>query len=411
MTWAPGLLARCDELAALSETSDGLTRTYLTPEHARANALVLQWMRDAGMAARVDAVGNVVGRYEGTTAGAPALMLGSHLDTVRNAGKYDGMLGVVAAIACVERLHRQGRRLGFPIEVIGFANEEGTRFGATLTGSRALTGTIEPGQIDARDAAGVSMREAMRGFGLDPERAGAAARRPHEVAAYIELHIEQGPVLEAHGLALGVVTAIAGATRLRAELKGLAGHAGTVPMGGRQDALAGAAEAIAEVERRCRGVPGLVGTVGWVEAQPGAVNVIPGLARFTLDVRAEADETRRAALADILETLEAIASRRRLALTVTPLHENPSTPCSPWLMAALEAAINAEGLATMRLPSGAGHDAMALRALTEIGMMFVRCTAGVSHNPAEAVLPEDVELAARALYRFVVDFAPQAPGG
>jgi len=268
------ILDRIDRLAAISEDAPRLTRTYLTDAHWQANELVAAWMREAGMAVRTDAVGNIIGRYEGRTPGLPALMVGSHLDTVRDAGKYDGMLGVIVGIECVAALHAGGERKDFALEVVGFANEEGARFGATLTGSRAIAGTLDTAQLESRDAAGVTMAEAMLAFGLDPAKIGEAARRRDELLAYVEVHIEQGPVLEAHDLPLGVVTAISGATRLMIELRGLAGHAGTVPMTQRQDALAAAAEAILAVERHCQGTAGLVGTVGRIEALPGAINVI-----------------------------------------------------------------------------------------------------------------------------------------
>jgi allantoate deiminase len=402
--WANDILARCDELASLSESPTDLTRTFLTPEHARANELVAGWMVQAGMTPRMDAAGNVVGRYEGSVPGAPALMLASHLDTVRNAGKYDGMLGVVAAIACVDRLNRDGVRLTCPVEVIGFVNEEGTRFGATLTGSRAVAGTFNETDLDARDAAGVTMREAYIAFGLDPDKVASAAHPANEIAAYLELHIEQGPVLERENLAVGIVTAISGATRTRVELLGLAGHAGTVPMGQRRDALAGAAEIIAYVEKRCSGTPGLVGTVGWIEASPGAVNVVPGGCAFSLDIRAETDGVRSAAVENITAEIAQICARRGLSLTFVPLHDAPSSLCSENLMLALENACAREGFPTMRLPSGAGHDAMAVATIAEIGMLFIRCTKGISHNPAEAVLAEDVEAGARVLYSFIRNF-------
>lgn len=407
--WANGILARCNELAAISESPTDLTRTFLTPEHARANELAARWMTQAGMTAHIDGAGNIVGRFEGTVTGAPALMLASHLDTVRNAGKYDGMLGVVAAVACIDRLNRDGTRLACPIEVIGFVNEEGTRFGATLTGSRAVAGTFNEADLNARDAAGMTMRDAYADFGLDSAKIATAAHRPGDIAAYMELHIEQGPVLERENLPVGIVTAISGATRMRVELLGLAGHAGTVPMGQRRDALAGAAEIIAFVEARCSGIPGLVGTVGWIEASPGAVNVVPGSSRLSLDIRAETDGVRTAAVADINAEIARICARRNLELTVVPLHDAPSSLCSEHLMRELENACAHEGFATMRLPSGAGHDAMAIADIAEIGMLFIRCTRGISHNPAEAVLAEDVEAGARVLYRFIRNFEYARP--
>ncbi|HLT77107.1 MAG TPA: allantoate amidohydrolase [Ferrovibrio sp.] len=402
--FADTMLARLDELGRISESPDFLLRTFLTPEQKQAHEKVAGWMREAGMTVHHDAAGNVVGRYEGSQADAPVLMLGSHLDTVRNAGKYDGMLGVIAPIACVADLDRRGKRLDHAIEVVGFVNEEGTRFGAPMTGSRAIAGTFDPAMLETKDRNGVSMGEAYRAFGLDPAKIGSCARRKGSVAAFMELHIEQGPVLENEGLALGVVTAISGARRHRVEITGLAGHAGTVPMGQRQDALVAAAEIVTFIERRCTGTPTLVGTVGMMEALPGAMNVIPGMTRFSIDIRAGDDATRDAAIADVLREIEAVCARRNLTFTVTELYNSTATPCHPALMDAVEAAIRAQGLPTMRLPSGAGHDAATLAPLCPIGMMFMRCTRGISHNPLEAVLPEDVEVATAALLHFIENF-------
>ena len=402
------IMQRCAELARHSEQAGGLTRVYLSREQAAANELVFGWMREAGMSARLDAAGNCIGRYEGDRPGLPALVLGSHLDTVRDAGKYDGMLGVVAAIECVRALNAAGRRQGFAIETIGFADEEGVRFNATLLGSRAMAGTFKSEVLDSVDANGLSMREAMRSFGLDPARLGAAARRREDVLAYAELHIEQGPVLEAEGLAVGVVTAINGATRLAVEIDGAAGHAGTVPMRLRQDALAAAAECALAIERRCAGVPDLVGTVGKLEALPGAVNVIPGKASFSVDVRAPADATRIAAIEQLLAEMNTICARRKVGIRVRKTHEGGVAACAPWLMEQLGAAIAAEGIAVRALPSGAGHDGMALVGLCDIGMLFVRCEKGISHNPAEAISAADAETGARVFLRFIENFQPQA---
>src|SRR3954469_13454839 len=271
------IVGRIDQLGAISETPEHLARIFLTPEHRAAADLILSWMCEAGMAAHLDAIGNVCGRYEGDRAGLPCLMLGSHYDTVRDAGKWDGPLGLLTAISCVADLNRRGRRLPFAVEVVGFADEEGVRFASTLLGSRAVAGTFVESALNARDRDGVSMRDALVTFGLDPDHIGAAARARRELHAYVELHIEQGPVLEQKNIAVGVVTAIAGATRLAARLTGMAGHAGTVPMAMRRDALAGAAECIAMVEEFCKtDEVGLVGTVGYIDATPGATNVIPG---------------------------------------------------------------------------------------------------------------------------------------
>src|SRR5258705_4025393 len=277
------IMQRCDALARHSELSGGLTRVFLSPQGRAANEAVLGWMREAGMQARLDPIGNVVGRFEGERPGLPCLMLGSHLDTVRDAGRYDGMLGVISAIECVDFLDKQKTRLPFAIEVVGFGDEEGVRFGTTMLGSRAIAGTLEPSELEAKDAQGVSIAEALRAFGLDPARIGEAKRQQGQVLAYAELPIQQGPVLEAEGLPVGVVTAINGFSRLRVTLTGTAGNAGTVPMHLRRDALAAAAECVLAVERIAKSDPELVGTVGRIEASPGAINVIPGRVVFTVD--------------------------------------------------------------------------------------------------------------------------------
>jgi allantoate deiminase len=397
---------RCDTLGRLSEDPGGLTRIFMSKEQRAVDDLTLGWMREAGMSARLDAIGNVVGRYEGEKEGAPCLMLGSHLDTVRNAGKYDGMLGVIAAIDCVHTLNARGRRLPFAIEVVGFADEEGVRFGSTLLGSRAIAGTFDAKLLENRDKDGTSMREALAAFGLDPERVGDAVRRRGDILAYAELHIEQGPVLEAEGLPVGVVTAINGANRFTVEIEGMAGHAGTVPMSLRRDALAAASECVLAIESRCSGEAELVGTVGRLEAAPGATNVIPGNVRFTIDLRAPSDEQRRRASVDINEAIPSICARRGVRVTVRPTHEGRTATCAGWMQQQIASAIEAEGLPVRRLPSGAGHDGMALVDLVDIGMLFVRCKDGISHNPLEAITVADAELSARVFLRFIEQFKP-----
>lgn len=403
----PVLLGRLEELARISADPDGkLTRLYLTPEHRRANDLVAGWMREAGMDVREDAAGNVIGRYEGAEPGAPALLIGSHLDSVRDAGKYDGMLGVLGGIAVVADLFARGLRLSFAIEVIGFGDEEGTRFQSTLIGSRAIAGTFDPAVLAARDAGGTSLAEAMTGFGLDPARIGEAAYRRDAVLAYVELHIEQGPVLEAMERPVGIVTAIAGASRFAVTVTGTAGHAGTVPMTLRRDALAAAAEMILAVEELCSGRERLVGTVGRIEAFPGATNVIPGRVRFTIDLRSDTDSVRAERAGAIRDRLDTIAGRRGVGLDVEVLHDSPAVACDPVMMAQLAAAARAEGYDAPELPSGAGHDAMAVVALCPVAMLFVRCERGISHNPAEAITAADAEAGVRTLARFVETFTP-----
>jgi allantoate deiminase len=328
---------------------------------------------------------------------------------VRDAGKWDGPLGVITAIACVADLNRRGKRLPFAVEIIGFADEEGVRFASTLLGSRAVAGTFDESVLNDRDRDGISMREAMQRFGLDPDCIGAAARSRRDLLAYLELHIEQGPVLEAQNLPVGVVTAIAGATRMAARLTGMAGHAGTVPMHLRRDALAGAAEAIGAIEAFCRNDEnGLVGTVGSVQAMPGATNVIPGQVSFTIDIRAPTDGHRKSAVADIVRQIEAIAKRRDLSLQLDITHENRTAPCAPWLKAQIAKAIGAEGFSVFELPSGAGHDGMAMIDIADVGMIFVRCRGGISHHPDEHVELADADAGARVLLRVIDNF--RVPG-
>jgi allantoate deiminase len=405
------IVNRVNELGAISETPEHLARIFLSREHRVAADLILTWMRSAGMHAHLDAIGNVCGRYEGERTGLPCLMLGSHYDTVRDAGKWDGPLGLITAISCVTDLRKRGRRLPFAIEVTGFADEEGIRFASTLLGSRAVAGTFDESVLNARDSGGISMREALVQFGLDPEHIGAAARAPSELLAYIELHIEQGPVLENEHLPVGVVTAISGATRLAARLTGMAGHAGTVPMMLRRDALAGAAECIVAIEELCRtDQGGLVGTVGYIHAMPGATNVIPGQVSFTIDLRAPTDPHRRRAVADIVRRIESIAKHRKLALQVDVTHENRTVPCAPWLKSQLADAVAAEGHRVFELPSGAGHDGMAMIDIADVGMVFVRCRGGISHHPDEHVDTADADAGARVLLRLIENFKPRVAG-
>jgi allantoate deiminase len=402
------IVGRINELAAISETPEHLTRIFLTKEHRAAADLLLGWMRSAGMRAQLDAIGNVCGRYEGEGPGLPCLMLGSHYDTVRDAGRWDGPLGLITAICCVADLNRRGRRLPFAVEVIGFADEEGVRFASTLLGSRAVAGTFVESVLGARDSDGISMRDALVQFGLDPDHIGAAARAPGELLAYVELHIEQGPVLEGLNLPVGVVSAIAGATRLAASLTGMAGHAGTVPMPLRRDALAGAAECIVEIEEFCRtDEDGLVGTVGYIHAMPGATNVIPGQAAFTVDIRAPTDAHRKLAVADIVRRIENIAKRRKLKLQLDVTHENRTVPCVPWLKSQVAAAAAGEGFRVFELPSGAGHDGMAMIDIADVAMVFVRCRGGISHHPDEHVEVGDADAGARVLLRLIENFRPR----
>jgi allantoate deiminase len=395
------LMDRLEALARFSDDPEILTRLYLSPSHKRAADTLAGWMREAGLDVRLDAVGTVIGRYEGTTPGLPALLVGSHIDTVRQAGKYDGTLGVLAALTAVEALSQAAERLPFAIEVIAFGDEEGVRFASTLRGSRALAGTLDAAVLDERDAEGISVREALRTFGADPDRLAEAAIPRAAALAFVEVHIEQGPVLERMSQPIGVVTAINGARRLSVVVQGTAGHAGTSPMTMRRDSLAAASEMILAVERCATQSRDVVATVGVIEARPGAANVVPGETRFTIDARAPNDAARDAAVERIEEAIEGIAARRGLAVRITQSHSAPATACDKRLIANLDGAARAAGYEPVHLPSGAGHDAMAMAALCPVAMLFVRCAGGVSHHPAEAISLKDADAAMRVLLHFL----------
>jgi allantoate deiminase len=396
------LMARLAAFADFSDEPRRLTRLFLSEAHRRAAQAFIAWCSEAGLQAKIDAAGNVVARYEGRRAGAPALLLGSHIDTVRDAGSYDGNYGALAALSVVEALKARDERLDHAVEIVAFGDEEGVRFRTTLSGSRALAGNYPEDVLDQKDAQGVLMRDALLAFGGDPDRA-ASLRRP-DVVAFVEAHIEQGPTLEAEGLPLGVVTAINGATRLEVVVDGVAGHAGATPMNLRRDALAAAAEIMLAVEERACREPDLVATVGRLEAWPGATNVIPGHVQFSIDLRAPSDANRAAALADVEARIFTIAAMRRVRASIAKSHEAVAYACDPNIVAGLAQAVEAVGVPPRLLPSGAGHDTMAMGALCPAGMLFVRCKDGVSHNPLESITVEDCAIGLRALTQFVRDF-------
>ena len=400
------ILDRVATLGRHSDSPEHYTRTYLTPAHQAAAEQIAQWMRAAGMAVRVDALGSVIGRYEAMAPQAQTLLMGSHFDSVRNGGKYDGVLGILVPIACVAELDRRRERLPVAIEIAAFSDEEGARFQTSFLASRALIGRFDKSALERRDADGVALAEAMRSVGLDPARADSARIDPATLAAYVEVHIEQGPVLLHAGLALGVVTTIAAGIRHTLRVKGEAGHAGTVPMAMRHDALAAAAEMVLAIEKRCSTGGSLVGTVGILKVKEGSSNVIAGEVEFTADIRAADGVAHQAAQRDVFAACEAIAARRGVALAHTKTHEVRAVPCAAWLQDQLAQAIERRAIEVKRLPSGAGHDAMVLAEVTEVGMLFVRCGAGgVSHNPAETVSAEDAGLAAEVLLDFLRHFA------
>jgi N-carbamoyl-L-amino-acid hydrolase len=377
-----------------------LTVTYLTEAHQACQRQLVRWMQECGFDdVAVDAVGNVVGIYHGTDRAAPRLLTGSHFDTVRNGGRYDGRIGIFVPLVVVRELHRAGRRLPYGIEVVGFAEEEGQRYKATFLGSGALTGDFDPAWLDQQDADGVTMRDAMKAAGL-PATLPAIAKLERDPARYrgfVEVHIEQGPVLNALDLPLGIVTSINGSRRFLGEITGMASHAGTTPMGQRRDAAVAAAEFVATVEARGSLVPDLVATVGQLQVPAGSINVVPGRCTFSLDVRATTDAVRDAACDDLLRALASICERRGLTHRIEQTMCAAAAPSDPAWQARWEAAVGHLGLPVFRMPSGAGHDAMKLHDLMPQAMLFVRGeNAGISHNPLESSTAEDLQLAVRA---------------
>ncbi len=398
LSYAAAVLKRCDELAAFSEEDGRLTRRFGTPALRQAGETVRGWMEAVGMAVRRDAIGNLIGRLGEADR---TLLIGSHLDTVRDAGRYDGALGVLVAIGCLERLRDQQLSLPYAVEVLAFADEEGVRFGTGYLGSSVLAGRFDASQLTRRDSDGVTMADAVRAFGGEPDGLAGSARRPGELLGYYEVHIEQGPALEAAGAPLGVVTAIAGQSRARITFTGEAGHAGTVPMALRRDALCAAAEFVTAVESLAGAVDGAVATVGELEVRDAASNVIPGRVTVSLDVRHAADPVRESVVERLRERAAAIAGARGACLEWDVVQETPAVGCSPELTELVAGAVLACGHPVVRLPSGAGHDAVMLSAIAPIAMLFVRCAGGISHNPAESVAVEDVGAAIDATTRFL----------
>ena len=383
-------MRRCDELGRVSDEPHRLTRTFHSPAMARANVLVGGWMRAAGLEVREDAAFNLLGRWPcAANPRAKTLLLGSHLDTVRDAGKYDGPLGVLAALAAVEALREEGVTLPFAVEVIGFSDEEGVRYQSTYLGSQALAGTLTKRDLATIEEKGIERARRKRG----------------ELLGYAEIHIEQGPVLEKGGLALGVVSGITGWTRVRVEFTGRAGHAGTTPMDLRQDALCAAAEWIGLVEKHARDGGVQVATVGQIDAQPGAGNVIPGYVKLSLDVRDFDDRKRGRAVEKLRALAGTTAKKRGVKVRWTTMQDNAALDFGSPLFDAMDAAVRRHEPAAPSLPSGAGHDAAALAAICPAAMMFVRCKGGVSHHPAESVKTADVTKAVAALRDFVLALA------
>ena len=384
---ASEVIARCQTLARFSEDAGSIRRTFLSPPMRDCHREIMKWVEAMGVTSTIDAAGNLRMTYPATEPGAARMLIGSHLDTVPNAGPYDGILGVVLGIALLRGL--DGKKLPFSIEVIGFSEEEGMRFGTPFIGSRALVGTLDDEILNRKDAHGISIRQAIANFGLDPSEIGQAALRGDELG-YLEFHIEQGPVLENAGHSLGVVEAISGQSRLELTFLGHSNHAGTTPMNLRYDSLAAAAEWIGMVERYAQATAGLVATVGAIHAKPGAVNVIAGESQAALDVRHQNDDARTAAVAFMIRQAEQIAARRRIKVRFKTLMDQPSVPMDRFLVSEIERAVVSTGCVAFRMASGAGHDAMILAPKLPCAMIFLRTPGGISHDPAEAVGTDDV---------------------
>lgn len=396
---AATVMERCDLLSNISEEPGLIVRPYGSQAMNEANNIVAGWMRMAGMTTRRDEIGNLIGRYEGT--GEKTLVLGSHLDTVRDAGKYDGQLGVMVALACVQQLHNRSERLPYSVEVVAFADEEGLRFGTTFLGSSVYAGAFDGKRLSLEDKKGVTLREAVRTFGGDPDALESEGRGGDDLLGYCEVHIEQGPILEQKDLPVGVVTAINGQSRIKVGFRGRAGHAGTVPMEGRQDAMCAAAASVLEIEAAAKAEPEAVATVGEIKAFPGAINVIPAQATHSLDLR-HPDDAARERLRDHLEERAGeIAVSRGCDYSWELKQETAAVPADPELSTLLGKAVEDSGLPGHRLPSGAGHDAAQMAALTPMAMLFVRCKEGISHNPAESVRKQDVAAAIEVMSRFL----------
>lgn len=383
---------RIAELATVSDEAPALTRTFLSPALERSKRLVGEWMREAGLEVFEDRMGNVIGRRACADLDAPVLACGSHLDTVRNAGRFDGALGVVAAISAAAALRETS--LPYHLEVVGFSDEEGVRFQTTYLGSRFYAG-------EEFVAESVEIAQA-----LEQHSPSFSPPPPRRLAAYVEAHIEQGPVLENAGVGLGVVTSIAGQTRMRVELRGVAGHAGTVPMAMRHDALAGAAAAIVRIEELARASTDMVATVGCINLESPASNVIPGFASFTIDIRNPRDESRRDFVEIVTGEIGRLAGERQLSADVFTLLDAPATTCDHAMMQSLAELVSQYQSVCPQLASGAGHDAVALASVAHVAMLFVRCRGGVSHHPEEYAAPEDVAVAVRVITDFLRQFRP-----
>lgn len=395
------IMRRLERIAGCSEPGPGVTRLPFTEEHRGAEALLRGWMEAAGLAAHTDACGTLIGRRDGART-RRALLLGSHQDSIPQGGRYDGILGIVLPIVCLEYL--KDAPLPFAVEVLAFADEEGVRFPTAMPGPRAIAGTFDAAALDLRDRHGVSMRRAMRDYGAQPDGIAQLARAPDQVLGFIETHIEQGPVLQHHNLPLGVVTAICGIERWSVSLQGRAAHAGTTPVNLRRDALACAAEVVAEVERQCRATDQLTGNVGALSVTPNAVNVVPARVELSLELRAGDDRLRRRAATEVTARIRRIAEARGIEAVLRRTYAQAAVQCDAALSDALQEAVTASDFPAHRLMSGATHDASAMAAAFPVAMLFVRCLDGVSHHPAESITAADAGAAAAVLIEFLTRF-------
>ncbi len=399
---------QCEHLAQYSQSNNMMDRRFLSQEHKQANHQVSSWMQDAGMETWQDQAGNQWGRFPSSNDNAPTLLMGSHLDTVPNGGIYDGILGVLISIALVKLLNENAIKLGFNIDIVGFGDEEGTRFGTTLIGSRAVSGNWDPTWSRLRDSDGISMQEAMHSFELDIDQAHLASRKSDKLLGFLEVHIEQGPVLEQKALPVGIVSSIAGAKRFMLTIKGKAGHAGTVPMSMRKDAIVTFSQMVTAITTIAK-AHGIVATIGRVNNYPNAVNVISQTTEFSLDIRAEKDELREAALAEIESELNNIATNNDVSVNWKQTHSASSVACDEKLKHLLRQAVENTGVSPLTLVSGAGHDAMEIANICPMAMLFTRCKGGISHHPDESIKIDDIEASLHVLEQFITLLAKEHP--
>lgn len=406
--FGPRIMRLADHLAQWSEQEGALTVTYFSPAHKKVAAELDVLLRAAGMEVRTDPLGNVIGCYAAGVPGAKTLLLGSHYDTVRDGGKYDGRLGILVPLVLIEHLHRSGQRLPFNIELLCFSEEEGVRFPIGYLGSQAFAGKFDPQNLEKTDDNGVSLRKVLEEAAVDVNSIGILARDAADLIGYVEIHIEQGPSLLNANAPVAVVTGIAGDVRHRIAVTGEAGHAGTVAMQFRHDAAAAAAEMILALEKRCNGQASLVGTVGQLVVPNGAMNVIPGRCEFSTDIRAATNEMRDAAVMDVLVAFNEISRARGVKVEATEVLRMPAVPLSPFLQERLALSAKRLGVEPLLLPSGAGHDAAMMASLCQSAMMFVRCgNGGISHSPLEIITEDDADFAARMLFDFLVSMADE----